>query len=260
MSNHKHGHASSGAKRSKEYRAYHHMIQRCTNPNVNDYDRYGGRGIKVCDRWMRSFQIFLSDIGLAPSSAHSLDRIDYDGDYEPLNCRWATPKEQANNRSLRCDALMVGKISLIDYCRQNNLNYNTIKGRVYKRGMSIDEAIQLPVQKKTSKGAKALLEIVQQIYPNHRIELEYNVAERGALFVDIYLPRLQIGFEYDGVQHFEYNEHFHGSREHFIKARRRDNEKDEACEDKGIVLIRVAYNEDMDRNLVVSKIEEALNG
>ena len=111
-----------------------------------------------------------------------------------------------------------------------------------------------------SKGAKKLLEIVQQIYPNHRIELEYNVAERGALFVDIYLPRLQIGFEYDGVQHFEYNEHFHSSRENFIQAKRRDAEKDQRCEEKGITLVRVAYNEDMNRELIVSKIEEALNG
>jgi hypothetical protein len=71
---------------------------------------------------------------------------------------------------------------------------------------------------------------------------------------------MMLGFEYDGQQHFEYNEHFHGSRENFIKARRRDNQKDEACEDKGIILIRVAYNEDMSRDLVVSKIEEALNG
>lgn len=110
-----------------------------------------------------------------------------------------------------------------------------------------------------SKGAKALLEIVQQIYPYQRIELEHNVAEKGALFIDIFLPRLQIGFEYDGRQHFEYNEHFHGSRENFIKARRRDNEKDEVCEAKGIVLIRVAYDEDMSRGLIVYKINGALN-
>lgn len=111
-----------------------------------------------------------------------------------------------------------------------------------------------------SKGAEELLAIVQMIYPNQRIELEYNVADSGALFIDIYLPRLQIGFEYDGQQHFEYNEHFHGNRENFIKARRRDNSKDDMCEKKEITLIRVAYNEDMNRELVVSKIEEALNG
>ena len=110
-----------------------------------------------------------------------------------------------------------------------------------------------------SKGAKALLELVQQIYPNQRVELEHNVAERGGLFVDIYLPRLGLAFEYDGIQHFEYNEHFHGSRESFIKAKRRDAEKDQRCEEKRIVLIRVAYNEEMTKELVLDKIEVALN-
>ncbi len=111
-----------------------------------------------------------------------------------------------------------------------------------------------------SKGAKELLEIVQQVYPNHRVELEYNIATRGALFIDIYLPRLKLAFEYDGQQHFEYNEHFHGNRENFTRARRRDVEKDELCEQRGITLIRVAYNEEMSKELVLGKLEEALNG
>jgi very-short-patch-repair endonuclease len=111
-----------------------------------------------------------------------------------------------------------------------------------------------------SKGAKALLEIVQQIYPFQRVELEHNVAKIGALFIDIYLPRLGLGFEYDGIQHFEYNEHFHGSRENFIKAKRRDADKDQRCEEEGITLIRIAYSDEMSKELVLSKIEEALNG
>ncbi len=116
------------------------------------------------------------------------------------------------------------------------------------------------IQKRlVSKGAKELLEVVRQLYPYQRIELEYNIANRGALFLDIYLPRLKIAFEYDGRQHFEYNEHFHGSRDNFIKARRRDDEKDELCEQQGITLIRVAYNEKMDKELVLSKLEKALN-
>jgi very-short-patch-repair endonuclease len=110
-----------------------------------------------------------------------------------------------------------------------------------------------------SKGADELLEVVRQLFPNQRIELEYNIATRGALFLDIYLPRLKIAFEYDGVQHFEYNKHFHGSRDAFLKAQRRDYEKEELCEDQGITLIRVAYNEEMTRDSVQRKIEEALD-
>ena len=111
-----------------------------------------------------------------------------------------------------------------------------------------------------SKGAEDLLKIVQEIFPHQKIELEYNVADRGGLFIDIYLPRLKLGFEFDGQQHFVYNEHFHGSRENFIKARRRDAEKDTICRERGIVLIRVAFNEIMNKELILSKIEEIDNG
>lgn len=111
-----------------------------------------------------------------------------------------------------------------------------------------------------SDGADKLLQIVQELFPNQRIELEYNVAERGALFLDIFLPRLKIGFEFDGRQHFEYVEHFHGSKDNFLRARRRDYEKTERCEQLGITLVRVAYYEEMDRESVRRKIEQALGG
>ena len=110
-----------------------------------------------------------------------------------------------------------------------------------------------------SKGAQELLKLVKQIFPHQRVEFEYNVAERGALFVDIYLPHMKLGFEYDGEQHFKYCEHFHGTRENFLRAKRRDAEKDEVCQQKGITLIRMAHFEEMSKDTLLAKLEEAVN-
>ena len=82
---------------SPEYKAWHNMKDRCFNPNATDGKYWMGRGIKVCDRWMNSFENFLGDMGRKPVG-FTLDRIDSDGDYEPGNCRWATWKEQRKNQ------------------------------------------------------------------------------------------------------------------------------------------------------------------
>ena len=89
--------ATHGMSGSKEYAVWTAMIQRCSNPKRRDYKHYGGRGIKVCARWVQSFADFLSDLGSRPSGL-TLDRIDVNGDYEPTNCRWATWETQQNNK------------------------------------------------------------------------------------------------------------------------------------------------------------------
>ena len=91
-----HGH-SRGGNRSTEYMSWQALLGRCRNPNNKDYEYYGGRGIMVCRRWQgrHGFENFFSDLGERPSPKHSLDRWpDKNGNYEPTNCRWATPPQQ----------------------------------------------------------------------------------------------------------------------------------------------------------------------
>jgi hypothetical protein len=84
-----------------EYHAWRGMMSRCYNPKSSGYKYYGGRGITVCERWKNSSNSFMEDMGPRPSPKHSVDRINNDGNYEPSNCRWATWKEQANNKGVR---------------------------------------------------------------------------------------------------------------------------------------------------------------
>lgn len=91
--------ATHKMSKSPEFNSWRHLIARCYNKKNAKYKNYGARGIKVCDRWLNSFENFFSDMGKKPSSNHSIDRRDNDGNYEPSNCRWGTMQQQASNKT-----------------------------------------------------------------------------------------------------------------------------------------------------------------
>lgn len=120
------------------------MHQRCENPKSKGYENYGGRGIKVCERW-KSFENFLADIGERPWPKYSIDRFpNNDGDYEPRNFRWATYTEQANNRRIRRDLRMVFvngvSMPLAEAAERAGLGYSIVWQRL-KRGWNAARAI-----------------------------------------------------------------------------------------------------------------------
>lgn len=135
--NTKHGHAT-GAGWSKEFNAWVHMRQRCTNPRNKSFSDYGGRGIAVSPRW-ESFEAFLADMGPAPHGA-MLDRIDNNKGYELGNCRWTTRIEQNRNRR---DTILVGGRSLRSICEERNLSFTKIYKRI-RRGWTAERALEMP--------------------------------------------------------------------------------------------------------------------
>lgn len=150
----KHGMAKRSQKKPPEYGVWAGIVKRCENENCKDYKNYGGRGIKVCERWRHSFALFLSDMGQRPSSQHSIDRIDVNGDYEPSNCRWATNSQQANNRRHN-RRIQVGNATMTasEAARAFGVHCMAIIGRI-DRGWDVMRAITKPVHpRKSNKGA-----------------------------------------------------------------------------------------------------------
>jgi len=113
------------------YNSWRGMIERCTNPNHKAWNRYGGRGITVCDAWRVSAN-FLRDMAPSWRPGLSIDRIDSDGNYEPGNCRWATPKVQRLNTKLRINIIDTpwGRMTLGEAAERSGIDRTTIYSRL----------------------------------------------------------------------------------------------------------------------------------
>jgi hypothetical protein len=129
-----------GMWKTPTHTSWRAMRERCFLVNHADYPNYGGRGIKVCERWETSFENFLADMGLRPNKM-SIERIDVDGDYAPENCRWATNKDQMNNRRNNVFLEFDGsRLTIAQWAEKIGLKYSTLKERL-ARGWSVERAL-----------------------------------------------------------------------------------------------------------------------
>lgn len=138
-----------GMYRESIYKRWVQMIQRCHNPNCDAFESYGGRGITVCERWRNSFENFFADVGQPPSPRHSLDRFpNNDGNYEPGNVRWATPREQLlNRRNNRRFEVRGESLTLSELCDKYGQNEATAEKRL-RLGWNIKDALFTKVDTK----------------------------------------------------------------------------------------------------------------
>lgn len=139
----RHGHCRN-EKSTTTYRIWSGMIARCTNKKCLNWESYGGKGVKVCDRW-RIFDNFLADMGERPPKM-SIDRINNDGDYEPSNCKWATDIEQHRNRSDNVFWTYNGEtLTISGWAEKLGINRHTLADRVRKSKWSIEKALTTPI-------------------------------------------------------------------------------------------------------------------
>lgn len=148
----RHGHNSSKTGPSRTYTSWQSMIARCYNPRFAHYGRYGGRGIKICDRWRHSFNHFLEDMGERPDG-HTLDRKDSTKGYSPNNCRWATPLEQSRNRSSGRFLTFEGRtLTVSEWADVLNISREVLQSRV-QLGWDASRIITTPYQARVAKPA-----------------------------------------------------------------------------------------------------------
>lgn len=134
-----------GASGTPEHEVWMSITKRTTNPNDRFFDRYGGRGIRMCDAWAQSFDRFLADMGPRPSPRHSIERLDNDGDYEPGNCVWAVAKTQARNRSSTVWLEIDGeRRSMAEWAEIHGISYAMVQQRIKKYGFDPKRALTTP--------------------------------------------------------------------------------------------------------------------
>lgn len=137
-----HGHAFRG-EQTRTYKSWANMKSRCFDPKSTAYERYGARGITVCERWL-TYENFLADMGDCPEGL-TIERRDNNGNYEPGNCYWATPREQNNNNRRTTFLEFNGERKSLSYwAEQYGISQKTLRSRLFKMKWSVEEALTVP--------------------------------------------------------------------------------------------------------------------
>ena len=156
--------ATHGMSESPEYEVWASIKKRCYDVSADSYQYYGGVGIYMCDRWISSFENFIADMGLRPTEFHSIERCDVHDNYTPENCKWADPIEQANNKTTTVLIEHLGRSqSRAQWCRELNLNYETVGARINAYGWTHDRALSTPTAKPFEEHSKYLLSMAMQL-------------------------------------------------------------------------------------------------
>ena len=153
-----HGNETHKQAQTPLYNVWVNMRRRCVDSSDKDWPNYGGRGITVCDRWMRSFQNFHDDISAGYKKGLTLGRVDNDGPYSPENCRWETPKQQANNRrSSKFVETPKGRMTVTEAARAYGLKKVTLEARLGRYGWPLEKALLTPTTSLTADPGLGLL-------------------------------------------------------------------------------------------------------
>jgi len=130
-----------GRKSTREYRAWSHIKDRCYAPTCERYPRYGGRGIKVCERWLHSFETFLKDMGICPEK-YTIERLNTNGNYEPSNCVWADAHTQSRNRSDNVWLEYKGELLILkDWASKLGIDNRKLHALIQYEGKTLAEVI-----------------------------------------------------------------------------------------------------------------------
>lgn len=171
--------------RTPEWRCWASMRGRCQNPNSKKWHLYGGKGITVCERW-NDFENFYADMGPRPSLRHSIDRINGNGNYEPRNCRWALPKEQANNTTQNRMVVYRGETMTLAQALDLAGNIVTHSKAIERLGRewSVEDAVELPSNKAYGNQfirrlPAGLVAVGTQISPELKSAMESACRSRG---------------------------------------------------------------------------------